>query len=346
MMVSQALCLTLIPRITSFGNENTAEGRLSRQVTPIYESIKLRIDAGQRNYTGMVKADLHVSEPTDRFDFHSEGLSIREMALTREGGTVPFEYSQLTPDMVEVRTRDTLSTSNLELTIGFSNVFDSTANSIYRIEEDGHGYVFSQFEADEAREAFPCWDEPDFKIPYQVTLVVPEGQLAVSNTPVEGESTADGWKTVTFERTRPMPSYLLAIAIGPFDTVPIPGMSIPGRVITVKGRGSLAVEAVRTTPPILSALEKYFGRRYPYKKLDLIALPEFWHGGMENPGAVTFAERALLLNPKMSSVAQKKKLSSVTAHEMDHMWFGDLVTMAGWDDLWLNESCASWMGAM
>ena len=115
----------------------------------------------------------------------------------------------------------------------------------------------------EARAAFPCWDEPEFKIPYQLTLVVPTANLAVSNTPIEAETVVGGEKTVVFERTPPLPSYLLAIAVGPLESVPIPGMSVPGRVIGVQGTTPLMQEAVRTVPPLLAALERYFGRPYP-----------------------------------------------------------------------------------
>ena len=161
---------------------------------------------------------------------------------------------------------------------------------------------------------------------------------------MESETTQDGFKTVVFHQTRPLPTYLLAIAAGPLESVPITGLSVPGRVYTIKGQSRMAATAVETTPPILAALEKFFGRSYPYAKLDLIAVPEFWPGAMENAGAVTYRDRFLLIDPETASVGEKAFLVYVTAHELSHMWFGDLVTMAWWDDLWLNESFATWLG--
>src|SRR5439155_828736 len=150
-----------------------------------------------------------------------------------------------------------------------------------------------------------------------------ERHLAISNTPVARETTSGGEKTVEFRQTRPLPSYLLAIATGPLDTVSVPGMSVPARIVAVKGAGAMTAEAVRMTPPILSALEKYFGRPYPYEKLDQIAVPEFWPGAMENAGAVTYADRILLMDPRAVSVQQRRRLAEVMAHELSHMGFGD-----------------------
>jgi len=321
-----------------------AEIRLDTKVIPKFESIELKLDPGQSRYSGSVRIELEVKEETDSFRLHSEGLVLERMEIIRDGKSVPFEYASPASSLIEIQTHETLSVGSMSLTVDFSNDFDTTANSLYRMENEGLWYVFSQFESDEARGAFPCWDEPIFKIPYRTTLIVPEGHLALTNTPAKNVRISNGWKTVVFEETKPLPSHLLAIIAGPLETVPIPGMSIPGRVVTIKGRTNLAGEAVRSTPPILAALEKYFGQPYPFEKLDLIAVPEFWYGAMENPGAVTYSERILLLDPLAVNVHQRRSLAIVTAHELAHMWFGDLVTMNWWDDLWLNESFASWIG--
>src|SRR5262249_16234116 len=148
------------------------------------------------------------------------------------------------------------------------------------------------------------------------------------------------WKTIVFRRTRPLPSYLLAIAVGPMDLAPLPGLGVPGRVVTPRGQRQLTGRAAELTGPILRALEGYFGGRYPYEEDDPIAGPEYWPGAMENPGAITYAAKILLLDAKTESPAQRESQAIITAHELAHMWFGDLVTMAWWDELWLNESFA------
>jgi alanyl aminopeptidase len=318
--------------------------RLGRDVVPLAQSIRLDLDAARPDYTGAVHVDLDVRNPVRSFSLHAEGLTLLKVSLKGTAGEVPVTHRQASDAVVAIEAQAPLAPGRYVLDVDFKNDFDTRANGLYRLETGGNAYAFSQFEADEAREAFPAWDEPSFKIPYQVTLVVPEAHLAVSNTPALSETVKDGRKTVLFKQTPPMPSYLLAVATGPLETVPVPGMSVPGRIVTVKDMGRLAGEAVRVAPKALAAMERYFGRPYPYEKLDLLAVPEFWPGAMENAGAITFRDNYLLLEPGRATASQKRLLAGVMAHELAHMWFGDLVTMEWWDDLWLNESFASWLG--
>ena len=321
-----------------------ADLRLGSAVTPTFESIRLEIDPARPDYTGSVRIDLTVAAGVDSFRFHAREMKLDRVALRGPAGAVGLTHREGAAGLVVVRPERTFAPGAYVLEIDFANDFDTRATSLYRLEIGGRAYSFTQFEAVDARGAFPCWDEPEFKIPWQMTLVVPAADLAISNTPIERETREGARRTVVFERTPPMPSYLLAIATGPLETVPIEGMSVPGRVVTVRGARHLATDAAKTAPPILAALERYFGRPYPYRKLDLIAVPEFWPGAMENAGAITFADRALLLDPATAGPKQRRTLVTYLAHEMAHMWFGDLVTMRWWDDLWLNESFASWIG--
>ncbi|HEY3217098.1 MAG TPA: M1 family metallopeptidase [Candidatus Eisenbacteria bacterium] len=318
--------------------------RLGRDVVPTFESIQLDLDAAKTEYSGRVRIDLRAHAPADSFRLHAREMSLTRVTLRGHGAVIPAAWREGETGLLTVRPAKRLAPGTYTLEIAFTNDFNTRATSLYRVATGGNAYVFSQFEAPDAREAFPCWDEPSFKIPWQVTLTVPKAHRAFSNTLAARDTVIGEQRRVVFHRTPPLPSYLLAIATGPLETVPIRGLSVPGRVVTIQGSGRLAAEAARETPAILAALERYFGRKYPYEKLDLLAVPEFTAGAMENAGAVTFREEILLMDPKTMSPSQRRGFIGTTAHELAHMWFGDLVTMEWWDDIWLNESFASWMG--
>jgi aminopeptidase N len=334
------LALTLLPAIA---RADAPPGRLPAGVRPVFQAIRLNLDPAAADYTGTVHAELDVAAPVSTFAFHAEQMKLTSLVL-RSGRTVVSTTHESGPVMTTVRTAAPLAPGRYLLDVAFANDYQTNGLGLYKLSAGGQPYLFTQFEADEARTAFPCWDEPAFKFPYQMTVTVPEAQAVVSNTAVESDTVSAGRRTVVFKKTPPLPSYLLAVAAGPLEFVAVPGASIPTRVVTVKGASTLAGEAVRVTPPLLGALERYFGRPYPFDKLDLIAVPEYWYGAMENPGAIVYRDQFLLLDPRGASTTERLNLIGITAHELAHMWFGDLVTMAWWDDLWLNESFASWMG--
>ena len=339
LLLAAALGLVVIPRA---GSADVAD-RLSGDAIPTFQAITLNLDAAKTDYTGNTRVMVRIPKATKTIHFHAQEMKLTRVVLKGKGKSWPLTTSEGAWGFTTATAASQIPAGSYTLEIDFSNDFDRRATSLYRVESGGNAYTFTQFEAIDARGAFPCWDEPAFKIPFQLTVAVPAAHEAVSNTPIMSSTTTKGVKTVVFEKTEPTSSYLLCIATGPLEYVPMQGMSIPARIVVPKGSTALAQTAATMTPPLLKALEEYFGRPYPYKKLDLIAVPEFSPGAMENPGAITFGDRFILFDPKTMSTARKRLYAIFAAHEMAHQWFGDLVTMKWWDDLWLNESFADWM---
>jgi alanyl aminopeptidase len=320
------------------------EPRLDPNVAPTSQAIELNLDANQENYNGSVRIQLHVLKATREFLFHAEEMTLDKVELSGAKGAIPVTVvSGGDRGTQKATTQADLAPGDYTLAIAFSKPYNTKAVGLYRVLYEGKGYLFTQFESLDARKAFPIWDEPIYKIPFEMTITIPMQQEVVFNTPVEKELRGASTKTYVYKKTPPTSSYLLAIAAGTIESVPITGLSVPGRIYTVKGQKQLAKHAASITPRILAEMEKYFGTKYPYEKLDFVAVPEYWPGAMENPGLVTFSDKILLIDPASASLAQKRTVAMVTLHELAHMWFGDLVTMAWWDDLWLNESFADWL---
>ncbi len=320
-------------------------GRLGRAVVPLSQKVELRLDPASPDYTGSTTISIEAAAPFRSLRVHAKEMTVETILLA--GGIVHLapKWTTESDGTIRIMFAEPVPAGIYLLTLRFRNDYNTRATSLYRLKAGDEWYCFTQFEATDAREAFPCFDEPEFKIPWDLELTIPSAHVAVANTPIASSApVGDGWTKHVFKRSKPMPSYIVALATGPLEMTPIEGMAIPGNVVTVKGQSALTAEAKRATPPILAALEAYFGRPYPYEKLDLIAVPEFWPGAMENAGAITFADRLLLLDDRTATISMRRSLASITAHELAHMWFGDLVTMRWWDDLWLNESFASWLG--
>lgn len=321
-----------------------ADIRLGDDVIPVSQAIRLKLDADQSDYSGSVSVELEVVRTTSQFLLHSAGHEIHDLVLRNTAGVAQARHESEGGDILRVVTQSPLAPGRYTLEIDFSGPFGTQAVGLYRIDHDGAGYSFTQFQVNDARRAFPCWDEPRFKIPYQMTLAVPAHHVAVSNTAVAKETSTEGWRTLHFKPTRPLPSYLLAIATGPLESVEVPGLSVPARLYTVAGQTHLTPFALQVTPPLLKALEDYFATRLPYDKVDFIAVPEFWPGAMENAGAIMFSDGVLLMDPEKTTINRRRWLAIVMTHELAHQWFGDLVTLEWWDDMWLNEAFADWMG--
>lgn len=317
--------------------------RLGSDVTPTFQAVTLKLDPSGDDYSGSTRISIEVHRAVDSIRLHADGIEISGVHLDLDGTPISLTHS-IGNDVLTLETSPTLRPGKYNLVIDFSNQFNKQAVGLYRMQADGAGYAFTQFEPTDARKAFPCFDEPAFKIPFQMTITARQKDEVVTNTPLISESSDGGWKTMRFAVTKPLPTYLLAIAVGPMESIEIPGIPVPGRVYTVAGMSALAAYSSSMVAPILDAQQRYFGMAYPYKKLDFIAIPEYWPGAMEHPGAITFKDDIILFDKANVSAEQRRTVSRVISHELAHQWFGNLVTMEWWEDLWLNESFGDWMG--
>lgn len=319
--------------------------RLMSPVKPLAQAVKLSVDPAQERYTGQSIIELEITKATDFVEFNGLDLTTSKAMLTGKKScelTVK-QVSEL--GILRGNCAQSLPAGKYTLTVDFNAPFNRKSVGLYKTIDAGEPYLFTQFEMTDARRAFPIFDEPNYKIPYQLTISAPKALKVYNNSPEVSAKVNGEWVEHQFAQTLPIPSYLVALAVGPFEEVAVKGLKIDSRVITPKGKSHLAQYAAAELPKILTALENYFGRPYPYAKLDTIAVPEFPYGAMENAGLVTYREDILLVDQEHASLEQKKSSASVIAHELAHQWYGNLVTMKWWNDLWLNEAFASWMAS-
>lgn len=321
--------------------------RLPDDVRPLRQAVELTLVPTEEFFGGKTRIDVTITKSTPVVWLNVDGLTVERAEAIIGQTNLPAKLVTGDPNFIGLTFDSPLPVGNATLSLIYRGpLLSKESNGVSRQQEGDDWYVFTDFEPLEARRAFPSFDEPNYKIPWQLTLRTLEKDMALANTPAESTTDdSDGFRVVRFAETKPLPSYLVAFAVGPFEVVDAGtagAKKTPIRVITPKGKKSWAHYAATTTGPILDLLEKYFGTPYPYEKLDMISVP-LKGGAMENPGLVTFAHSLILSRPEEESAAFRSKYAGVCAHELAHQWFGNLVTMAWWDDLWLNETFATWM---
>ncbi|HEX2574402.1 MAG TPA: M1 family aminopeptidase [Polyangia bacterium] len=325
--------------------------QLPRDVRPLHYSLAMKIVPANERFQGTADIEVQLDRPRSVIWLHGRNLHVTQATVD----AAPATYEQVNEEgLARLSLKKPVGPGKVTLHFGWDAAFEPRIVGLYQATEAGEKYAVTQFEAVDARRAFPGFDEPVFKTPFDVTLTVPAAHVVVTNTmPVPGEEKLldGGMKRVRFATTKPLPTYLVAWAVGPFDVVtppPLPPNEVRKHPLQVrglapKGRGAELAYALQSGGELLVLLERYFGIEFPYEKLDHIAVPDYSYGAMENAGAIVYREDALLFRPGISSEGSRYNIAEVLAHEMAHQWFGDLVTLRWWTDAWLNESFATWM---
>ncbi len=322
--------------------------RLPRNFLPTSYAARLDIDPAKTTFDGSIAISGVVDQLSSVIWLHGRHLQIKRGTATKGSSEIAITATPRGEDLLELRPQTPLEAGEWTLMIDYAGELDvlSTTGAFKQVVGDG-SYVYTQLEAIYARRVFPCLDEPDSKVPWKLTLDVPSKLVAVSNTPITSEAPlAGGKRRVEFAKTKPLPSYLVAFGVGPFEIVDGGKTKggTPVRIFTLAKRAADGAYAAKTTAKLLELTEDWFGIPYPYEKLDMLTIPvTVGFGAMENAGLITFTETLMLLDPKASSKARQHTWIYVAAHEIAHQWFGDLVTMAYWDDIWLNEGFANWL---
>ncbi len=325
-------------------------GKLPKQIVPEEYSVRIVPNVEKFTFAGSESIKVNVRTPQRQIILNAADIDVASAAV--DGKALPKSAVQIDrgQELLRISLADKLVPGKHQLDLRFSGKINQAGLGLFyaRYNEQGSGaekiMLGTQFEATDARRFFPCWDEPAFRARFQLTTVVPANWTAVSNMPVEKETTTKEGKEVRFGMTPAMASYLNLFVAGELETVETQAHGVHVRVVTTKGKAKWGQYALESSVRLLDYYNEYFGVPYPLPKLDQIAIPGGFGGAMENWGAITYFESSLLFDPEKNSESAKQDIFAVLAHEMAHMWFGDLVTMAWWDDLWLNEGFASWMG--
>lgn len=327
-------------------------GQLPEGVRPTHYELDLRIDPRQPRFAGTVTIELDLDRAANGIWLHGQGLEIRHIGV-RTPNREPEDGSWrdvLKSGVAWLGFPRRLGPGPVTVEVAYTAKFDVNLSGLFRVDEQGNTYALAKSESIQARRFMPGFDEPRFKAPFKIILTIPDGDKAISNAPeASREALDDGQVRVEFERTRPLPTYLLSLAVGPFEKVDAPALapnavrnvSIPLSGYTRAGKGSEISYALLMTEPMVAFFETQLKIPYPYKKLDIVAAPQWPSGATELAAAITYRESRILFGTN-SGPAARRALLNIHAHEIAHMWLGDLVTPPWWDDLWLKEAFASW----
>jgi aminopeptidase N len=320
--------------------------RLPTIVTPEHYDLAFAVDLMRERFEGTETIRVRVGEPTTRIVLNATELQFQDVSIgagtTAQKATVTLDDQNQTATFSVPRP---IPRGAAEIHVRFSGTLNRQLRGFYVSEANGRKYAVTQFESTDARRAFPCFDEPAFKSTFALTMTVDRGDTAISNGKVLSDMAGPGitHHTIKFATSPKMSSYLVAIAVGDFKCLDGSAENVPIRICATPDKKDLGRIALDFAEQILTFYNRYYAIKYPFGKLDVVAVPDFAAGAMENTAAIFYRETDLLADSKSASVSTRKNIASVLAHEMAHQWFGDLVTMQWWDDLWLNEGFATWM---
>ncbi len=327
--------------------------RLDPSIRPQFFRVRLELDPSREDFKGVVEIDVSFERAMQVLELHVQGLTFD--AVTLMDGAKPVAAIAMGDDGKGVSWFDFgrgLGPGPLTFSFSYSADFATGLEGAYKVKTGKRSAIFTQFEAIGARRVMPCFDEPGFKAPFEIVIVAPLWATVVANTKTLETSSVGKFVTHRFAATPPLPSYLIAFAVGDFDVVDFAPIAvgsqsrapIPLRGIAQKGRGDEMNYVLSTTERLVLAIEDYFGIAYPFDKLDIIVAPDFAAGGMENVGAIVYDEGYVLLDED-PDLDRRREMLTLHAHELVHQWFGNLVSPKWWDDLWLNESFATLLEA-